>query len=350
MNILYLSCHESLEYYELSQLYALGHKIISIGGYNNPKQPIKSPRPAIDVEQEPLAQLVSHIPICAPIKEIPAQVLEWADMFYVMHRPDYLDLMVKYANGNKPIILRTIGQNIAAVERQLFRYTHNSNLHIVRYSPAERNLPYFNEPKAYIRFSCDQSSFNKWDGKLDKGLAVGQSWVARKDYCGTEVLQTIMQALDIDIYGRMNEGTAIFGKPIVELSHAKYLDALARYRYMIIPGTIPASYTLTFMEAMMAGIPCIVFGHKLNKTKTMFCQNTYEAPDLIDQGYDGFVANSHDELIEYAATLLSDETLAKLISARARAKAIKIFSYTSTKPQWQNLLEEIGATVISHAN
>jgi len=329
MKILYLSCHEVLEFYELSLLYELGHEVISIGEYNDPRNPRLSTRPAIDQNQQELAKIVSHIPICSDLKHIDERLIKWADIIWIMHRPDWLETVLGRVR-NKPVILRTIGQNIAHHEHLINQYksTH-SNFKVVRYSPYEVFVPHFKHMDVLIRFYTDEDVYKGWLGNIDKGLIVSQNILQRSSQTNGSFLLEAAKSIDIDIYGRMN------GDSIKELSFNEYIAALKAYKFILIAGTIPASYTLTFIEALMSGIPVIALGPALGDGH-MLGQSTYEVPTIIQSGVNGFIVDSIPELISARAQLSSKNE--KFISMEGRKTALELFSKQSIKKQWQEFL------------
>ncbi len=322
MNILYLSCHEVLEYNDLQIINNLGHHVISIGGYCNPQQPVNSPRPALDIEQVSLAKTVEHIKICSQLETIDPQIAEWADVIWVTHRADWLSNIAMQVGKKKQIILRTIGQNTRNNENTINQLkTLGYNISVVRYSPMEFNIPQCQHVDRIIRFSCDSRVFSNWNGYKEGGIAIAQL-LNRKQFTNTEFLMEASKQLGVQLFGRLNEDVGI-----AELNHDGFISAMQDHRYFLYTGTIPAPYTLSFIEALMMGIPIIALKNR------GYSDNLYEVPSIIENEKNGFLANSISD-VKYYSDKLQDFAYAKAISDNARATAMSLFDSQEIQQQW----------------
>jgi len=322
MNILYLSCHEVLEYNDLQMLTNLGHNVISIGGYCNPQQPVNSPRPALNLIQHELAKNVEHIKICSNIDTVDPQIVEWADVIWITHRPDWLTNVAAQVGKDKQIILRTIGQNTRTNENIINQIkTLGYKLSVVRYSPMEFNIPLCQHVDRIIRFSCDPRIFDNWHGTDEGGIAIAQL-LNRKQFTNTEFLIEANKQLGVKLFGRLNEDIGIH-----ELSYDGFVAAMQGHRYFLYTGTIPAPYTLSFIEALMMGIPIIALKNRGHS------DNLYEVPSIIENTQNGFLASSISD-VKYYSDMLKNLDCARMISNNARTTAMKLFNKDDIQAQW----------------
>src|SRR4051812_14412383 len=134
MNILYLSCHSTLEFDELSLFHELGYDFHSIGGYINPRTPHDPKRPAIYHDYH---EYLAGITQVHNQDNLHPEQVEWADVIIISHIPRWVaNNWQLLSSSGKRIIWRSIGQSIADIETQLAPFKQ-MGLEIVRYSPHE---------------------------------------------------------------------------------------------------------------------------------------------------------------------------------------------------------------------
>ncbi len=341
MRILYLSCHSVLESDEVRLFSEMGHEVFSMGAYSNPKQN-GLPRPALrGVKYYPdLYKLALQ---CSK-ENIHPQLIEWADVIIMMHnsRVDVVDHPQPWLEGNwekikhKTVIWRSIGQSVGGVEASLHKF-RAEGLNIVRYSPMEENIPEFAGSDAMIRFSKDASEFKGWTGHKKQVITIAQSIKDRKDHLNYHVFERATKNLPRKVFGVGNENLGdIWGGP---LSFDQLINEYRFNRVFFYTGTIPASYTLSFMEAMMTGIPIVAIGPKLfNK---LYKQKTYEVHKLIRHGETGFVSDDVGELRHYVTQLLEDDELAESVSGKARSAARGYFGKMEIAAQWNKFFDQL---------
>jgi hypothetical protein len=335
MKILYLSCHATLEYDELKLFEEMGYDYFSIGAYINPKQPHDPKRPALNGEykEEFASLLMAHNQ-----SNLHPHHIEWADVIIVMHIPEWIEsnwpLFKQAIDSGKRVIWRTIGQSVQGVEERLAQY-RKQGLEVVRYSPAEANIPGYIGSSGLIRFYKDPEEFKEWNGQTKEVVTFAQSMKQRAEFCNFDAFQKDVQGLDAHVYGPNNDGELNGGLLSYDALKAKMRDAGVYY----YTGTHPASYTLNFMEAWMTGIPIVAIGHKLGNSQH-FAGQLYEVPDLIQNGYNGFVSDVPEERQKHIRELLNNPDLAKNISANARKSAIETFGKETIKRQWREYLEQ----------
>lgn len=339
MKLLYLSCHSILEYDELSLFTELGIECFSMGAYTDPAGHKTLPRPGIK-GMKPHSDLET-LSTKFPKTNLPQDLIDWADVIMVMHQPEWItenwDRM-----KHKKVIWRSIGQSTREVENMI-RKPRYEGLKIVRYSPMERNVPDFIGEDAMIRFYKDPSDFAEWNGKEKRLINLTQSLKGRRALCHYDEIMAIMNGYPSLIFGTGNDdlGAMNGGELPYELMKGQLRDNGA----FVYGGTWPASYTLSFIEAWMTGIPILAIGprlaEELNAIPPTSRMHFYEIPSLITPGQDGFVSDSIEELRYSAHLLLEDSTLAKRISDAGRLKAIEVFGKEPIKKEWKKFFDEL---------
>jgi glycosyltransferase involved in cell wall biosynthesis len=114
-------------------------------------------------------------------------------------------------------------------------------------------------------------------------------------------------------------------------------EMLRRARFYFYTGTMPAPYTLGFIEALMTGIPIVAIGDEL-AYDSFYQQDTYEVADLIKNNVSGLVSDDIPTLIKNCHQLLEDKQLAKRISSNGRRLAVETFGKEIIRRQWEALL------------
>ena len=352
MNILYLSCHEILEYDELKLFSELGYNCYSLGAYTQPGGEDHRKRPALDLPYNPH---FIELSMQYDRRRLHPEMLEGIDVVIIMHEPSFIgysngahDWNEELADGNWPlfrefikkggrVIWRSIGQSIPSVEKKLAPW-RAEGLEIVRYSPAEQTIAGNVGTDAVIRFYKDPDEFKGWNGKQRHVINFTQSLKQRARFTGYELIQDIFKGLPAKVFGPGNEDLGLLSGGLVSFDQQK--EILRDARVFFYHGTYPASYTLSLIEAMMTGTPVVAVGPQHGNSVEMFPdQSTYEVPALIENGVSGFVSDDPEQLRQYIKTLINDETKAKAISAFGRQRAISLFGKAKIKAEWKNYLE-----------
>lgn len=326
--ILYLSCHSILEHDEVKLLTEMGHQVFSFGSYQNPKAPHDEKRPPIKGFYDDHLQAVA---IQCSKENLHQELIDWADIIIVMHRPDWVlnnwDKM-----KNKRVIWRTIGQSEPSIEAQMAA-PRSQGLQIIRYSPMEREIPGFAGEDKLIRFFKDESEFNNYNGGIRSVVTVAQSMKKRGAFCGFDIFDKVTQNIPRVIYGPDNEDSGMSGGL---LTYDELKKVYRDNRVYFYTGTYPASYTLNFIEAMMTGIPIVAIGSKL-ADMALYPMKIYEVDKIIQNGVNGFVSDNLDELRSYVDMLLSDHPKAMEIGWKGRLTAIDLFG-KKVKNDWRSFI------------
>jgi hypothetical protein len=311
----------------------MGIDVFSMDAYRNPASPIDVKRPPIEGIQyhEYLDRLVSQ---CSR-ENIHEELIEWADIIYFMHIPQWV-----YMNWNKikhkKVIWRSIGQSSPNVESALF-VPHSQGMKIVRYSPAEEGIRGYIGKDVMIRFYKDPDEFKDYNGEIPRVITMAQNMkTPRSASCNFNTFMAATEGFDRMIYGPGNEDTGCDGG---RLSYEDLKKAYRDNRVYFYTGTYPASYTLNFIEAMMTGIPIVSIGKTVANIDPMGGIDSFEVDSIIQNGKNGFISNEVSELREYVSLLLNDHVLAKKIGEAGRQTAIELFGKEKIKQQWEEFFK-----------
>lgn len=328
MKILYLSCHAVLEYDELRLFEALNLDYFSLGSYIDPQNPVDPIRPALTRQVDP------EILRIAPMREsMPREFIDKFDVIVVMHIPDWIEKNWENMK-HKRVIWRTIGQSTAAIEIRMQKYVAEG-LEIIRYSPLERNIDNFAGQSNVIRFYKDETEFGPYTGENQEVITFAQNMQQRGEFCRFDVFQRITTGLNAHVYGPKNENAGALNGGF--LTYQQMMDKYRQSRVYFYTGTQPASYVLNFIESWITGIPVVAVGPALGNSLGII-KDSYEVPELINHGIDGFVSDDYAELRTTIEQLYNNPELAKNIGIAGRKRAIELFGMETIKNQWANYL------------
>lgn len=352
MNILYISCHAILEYEEIKIFRELGNEVFSLNGsYQNGENPAEADkRPGI-LGMKPDQHLLD-LAMQSSRANIHEGFYEWADLIIVCHKIDWIEgdsgkvwlrnLVEKSKRYGFTIVWRGIGQSHNHWEGILKQFPE---VKIVRYSPKEKNIPLYAGEDALIRFSVDRDEYSGWTGGDNRAHVFGQSLKERADFCGYAALETITHDVPRVMFGTKNSPSEA-KKPEWAVDWAQgalsYDDLKQQYRkadVAVYAGSIPASYTLTFIEMMMTGTPMVCLGRFLFNMERHFPDhNLYEVSDIIQDGHNGFVSDDINYLNQQVKRLLRDSRLRQKISNNARQTGLELFDKEKQKDKWRQFL------------
>lgn len=332
MTIHYLSCHEILEYDELRLLTGLGHDVFSNGAYLDPAGHVTLKRPGVPKAIK-WSELIPHATSTSKTALTP-ELIEPFDIIMVMHTPEQIVQNWPQIR-HKRVVWRSIGQSTPGIEARL-KQCRDEGLEIIRYSPKEENIPGYLGFDMLIRFYKDPGQFCGWVGDSDEVINFTQTLKGRGKAVHYDEVMGAMAGFNAKVYGPGNDDLGTFNGG--QVSYEKQLEIMRRARVYVYGGTWPASYTLSFIEAWMLGVPVVAIGSRLAHNNGDL--DFYEVEDLIDQGVNGFVANDVPHMRKYIEMLLSDYEMAKTISKNARQKAIEIFGMDRVAEQWIKFLQK----------
>jgi glycosyltransferase involved in cell wall biosynthesis len=339
MNILYLSCHSILEYDEVKLFTEMGHKVLADGAYIDPTGHITLPRPGISnaARWGDLERLAREY----PKTNLPPELIEPFDIIFAVHTPEFITEnwdKIKH----KKVIWRSIGQSTRQVENAIRRMRYEG-LKIVRYSPRESRIPDYLGADAIIRFYKDEKEFGTpvYNGDTKRVVNFSQSLKGRGIFCHYDHIMRIIDGFPSIIYGSGNEDLGPLNGG--EIPYDLFKGAMRDNRVMVYGGTWPASYTLSFIEGLMSGIPIVAVGADLAQKLPdgVEFMEFYEIPDIIKNGENGFVSDNIDELRQDVHAMLEDQVLAKQIGENGRKTAIELFGKENIQKQWEEFFKNV---------
>jgi hypothetical protein len=341
MKILYLSCHEVLEFTEITLFHELGYELFSPGAYVEPQnRGDQCMRPGIpglvynpDVVQQ-YHRIGAQFPGQDGKNHLTKEFVDNFDAVIVMHIPEWIEVNWE-AIKHKRVIWRTIGQSVASIEKRMASYK-SQGLQIVRYSPREPRIPHFAGMDALIRFYEDPEIYQGWTGETLQVINFSQSMQQRGTHCNYALFEEATRPFQRKLFGPGNNQPG-FG--MGKISWTDQIRELQKARVYFYTGTHPASYTLNFIESWMLGIPVVAIGPKYGNADVWRNHDLYEIPDLIQHGVNGFISDDPGVLSGCIRNLLNDEALAKRVSAAGREEAIRHFDKDMIKASWKAFLE-----------
>lgn len=328
IKMLYLSCHSIHEYDELKLFKELGIDVFSHGNYTDPNKTDDNMRPAVGgTTDKKMIELAYKNPKEGMSKEF----LDQFNVIMCLHTPQWITQnwgLIK----DKIVIWRTNGQTSPDIELMLKPY-REQGLKIIRYSPMERNVPLYIGEDTMIRLYKDPEEFKGWTGEIPRIINITQNFYERRFACNYEIFDQITKPFARKVYGPHNEKLGRINGGF--LSYERLKNVLKINRAYFYTGTQPAPYTLNFIEAMMTGIPIIALGSAWGNRQGFNSYETYEIPDLIENGVEGIHSDDPQTLVNMIDLMLKDHGVAKYIGENGRKKAIQIFGKEKIKEQWR---------------
>lgn len=333
MKILYLSVHSILEYDECQLLTDLGHEVFSHGAYLDPAGHALLPRPGV-VGMKAHPELV-EITRAHPAKtELPKELIDWCDIIIVMHDPNILTSNWGCIR-HKPVIWRTIGQSTAKVEAMM-RPLVDQGMKVIRYSPKERGFPNFAGEDVLLRFCKDEDVFSGWNGGTVDVVTFAQSLKGRREFCHYDTLMEVIKLFDgAKVYGSGNDDLGAYNGG--EVPFELQLEIMRRSRVMLYGGTWPASYTLSFVEALMMGLPVVSISKQLAHIGKFEALDFFECDEILAE-IGGAVCDSAAGMAIAAQQFRKNDDVADEYSAKQRELACSMFGKKVIAPQWAEFL------------
>lgn len=338
MKIHYISCHSVLEFDELKLLTELHHDVFCNGAYLEPAGHPSLPRPGV-----PEAKYHEHWADLArrfPKTELPQELIDPFDVLIFMGGITDNALVQNWPRiKHKKVIWRTIGQSTQGNE-EMMAPLRAEGLKIVRYSPKEMNIPRYIGSDAMIRFYKDENELKDWNGNDKTVVNFSQSLRGRRNNCHYNEIMEMITGYQAKVFGTGNEdlGNINGGELPWDLMKGKLRDS----RVYVYGGTWPASYTLSFIEALMTGIPMVCIGKRLAEEIPNYPHmDFYEVSEIIKNGENGFISDDIGTLRSNIYALLNDDELAKRIGENGRQTAIRLFGKEQIRNQWDEFLRNL---------
>jgi hypothetical protein len=332
-----LLAHSIAEYDDCRMLTDLGYDVFSIGSYVDPWTPADPKRPAIvNMPRHPDLEALVGDQMTAK-GNLPQEVIDWADVIIAHH------YVREWIAGqwprirHKKVVWRTCGQSDPWLEDTMAPLRRDG-LIIVRYSPAEerhfKKVGHWAGEDALIRFGKYLDDYGPWqptdDDHGDRWVAnVTQNMIGRGEHVGLTFYRQATLGLTAYPAGPGSEELpGGLGELPSESGLQEYLARAGAYLYT---GTVPASYTLGLIEAMLSGVPIVSIGADAWAGP----RDLFEAHQLSPYHFD-----DPKEARKTLRDLLSDADLAENTGWAGSLVARSLFDVETVGPQWVEILGE----------
>lgn len=334
MKIHYISDHSVLEYDEVQMFLDLGHEVFSNGAYLDPAGHITLPRPGLrGAKTYPQFQELART---TARTDMPSELIDPFDVIIVMHSPQVIIQNWDKLKG-KTVIWRSIGQSVPRIEKAL-EQCRAEGLKIVRYSPKEKLIPGFIGEDAMIRFYKDEDEYTGWTGSNLRVVSFAQSLKGRREFCHYDEIFGVIEEFNGKVYGPGNEDLGKYNGG--QVPYEQQIKLMQTSTSMPYGGTWPAPYTLSFVEALMTGLPIVAISKALAHYPQYEYIDFYEVDEILAQ-ISGIVCDTAEQMIVQTQRLLTDRAFADDISRKQRELAVGMFGKKAISKQWGEFLDGI---------
>ncbi len=356
MKLLYISSfHPALEYDDLTIFSDLGIDWFSTGVYLNPQQPHKvnmrcpfNKEPNIDLinEWQALNPQTWFIPRTHNVN-FTKHFIDKFDVIFISNFAFYLNHWDVFKH--KPVIYRTYDGHDPTNEKNI-SLLKNEGLKIVRLFEFETRIPFITKEDAVIGNFVDSNIYKNWNGLEECVLSFNNDFASRVKillsnntlmFQGYPLYYEIQKQFKCKYYGFDHTPNCSTNFSLGGIEWEAQKNEYRNNRVYFSLGSKPGPYTYNFLEALMTGIPTISFGHKLGDYNHPWYMGSYEVPEIIENGVNGFYSDNIEELKEYIHILLENFEFAKIISENSRKLAIKKFDKPQIIEKWKNFLEKL---------
>lgn len=324
-----MTAHSIAEHDDVRMLSDLGYNVFSIGAYSNPRKPGDDKRPPLlYAPYHPELEALCADQMAAK-SHLPEQVIEWSDVIIAHHYLDSWIIPQWHRIRHKRVVWRTCGQSDPRLERAMMPLRADG-LTIVRYSPAEQRhferVGAFAGQDALIRFGKYPDDYGLWNGRDAIVANVTQDMAGRGEHCGLTYYLRSTEGLPAHPAGPGSEKLPGGLGGLTYPGMLSYLRGAGAYLYT---GTVPASYTLGLMEALLVGVPVVSIGGEA----WMGPADLFEGDELSPLAF-------NDPLGAKATlqTILRDRDYAESIGKEQRERAVQMFDVGPIGRQWVELL------------
>ena len=337
MNILYLSCHETLEYYDVQNLRDLGFNVFTVGHntYNNNDLTFRKLGP----NDPELQSLFDYEYNRGQIKLTygfgnPAKLCNsFVSKFDIILNPHWIEnVQMNWAYFKSKIFIYRSIASFSTNHERFFEKYRRGGVKVIRLSPAEKFVSNYMGSDAVIRTSLDPNYPKLWTGEDLQILTVHKMMDVCNSRMKPEYEQITNMFADKRILCGKKNDTIKYARSEVSEDEVNDLRQKSRVYLALCSKRAPLVYS--FSEALMAGMPVVTF------SKSLIGYEWFEQPDFIENGVSGFYGDTIEEMQQQIQTLLDDYDLAKSMSVKARETAIKNFSTDIIKGQWKSFFKE----------
>lgn len=198
------------------------------------------------------------------------------------------------------------------------------NVFISEYSVGEWGFSDVNNVKV-IHHMVDTDVFcpNSTERKITF-LSVVNDWINRDVFCGYKIWEKVSNGLPVTVLG----DTPGLSKPATSLQHLA--DTYAGSKFFINTSTVSPIPT-SLLEAMSAGCICV---------STATCM----IPEIIQDGYNGFISNNIKELREKCFEIMSNPDQYNHIGINARKTILEKFHKNTFIKNWDEAFRSVACT------
>lgn len=161
-----------------------------------------------------------------------------------------------------------------------------------------------------------------YTGELERGIVVINNLPQRGRLLGFDIFEQVQKALPVDLVGMGTEG---FG--LGEILHPQLPKFISQYRFFFNPIRY-TSLGLAVCEAMSMGMPVVGLA-------------TTEMPNVIKNGYNGYVHTDVSFLIDRMHMLLENKAKAFELGTNAAKSAQQRFDIKRFTNDWEELFSEV---------
>jgi len=346
MNILLLTAHSIAAYDDVRMFTDLGHDVFNLDAYIDPAHPHVDMRPALpDAPRHP--ELIAAVDrmgtadnLTAAKERLPDELIAWADVAIVHH---YLDAWMapnhaRLRAAGVRTIWRTCGQSDLGHEDRM-KALVRQGMEVVRYSPAEERFfaptGHWAGQDALIRFGKYPWDYLAWTGpRLDTlpyVANVTQDMAGRGEHCGLTFWVRATAGLNGRPAGKDSEKLPGGLGFMPEAPMLEYLRQASAYLYV---GTVPASYTLGLVEALMVGVPVV----SISGESWMGPAALFEGADLASP----LVADTPERARDMLRQLVDDPATGRRYAQQQQHRAAELFDVAFVGAQWDEYLTRGG--------
>lgn len=238
-------------------------------------------------------------------------------------------------NDKIKFIIKTFGMHDVRDEQKIGVMRCSGGIYTIRNNPTEclRSNLYAGHD-AIIRGSVvkDENEISGWKGNKPQIITFSNSFnfkqkdnYRRQYYC--EIRNNC--GYNFRLFGSNNEDEPLSDK---FLKHKDKVKILRESRINLVVGTPGSSNTYSLVEALVMGMPIVVFG------KQMWQSPIYEIDQIITNGVHGFIVDNTSDAIQKINMLMEDFELCEFLSKNARSRGVELFGRINLIPKWKKVL------------
>lgn len=235
---------------------------------------------------------------------------------------------------HKPVIHMTYGLETPAQEefcRQ--QKAKGAKLYMLRFSEKESCIQNYAGCDGAILPWIDEEAYQNWNGN-NKTCVTFQNWYGSRrkyEFAAYATHDRVLSNFDHAIHGIDTPGGLVSPK------YQKQLYENSRVYFGL--GTVPSPITINIFEALMTGMPVVTWGYKYGQNPSI---PQYQMPEIITNYENGLCSDDEAEITAFIQRCMDDHDYAKVIGTNARLLALKTFSRSVAKLEWQKFLTRVG--------